>query len=259
MSDQRPVVVTGGARGIGRAVCGRFLAGGATVVALDVIDPEPCGHGTAGEREPVFLHCDVSSKQEVDRAFAEILGRFGPAGVLVCNAGVLRPEPFLDISEENWDVVLSVNLKSNFLCGQAAARQMIAGGSGGAIVNTASVGATLASELAASYSASKGGVVALTKAMAVGLAGDGIRVNAVAPGSVATAMMQPLMDNAQARRDIASRTPIQRFGLPEEIADAVVYLAGPGASYVTGHTLYVDGGRTALNYLLPVDEDRERP
>lgn len=248
---RRTVVVTGGSRGIGRAICGAFVAEGDRVVALDIEPPQ-----NAEDDDPQrwsFITCDVSSKPAVDRAFAEISTRYGHTDVLVCNAGILRRQSFLEISEDDWDMVLDVNLKSNFLCGQAAARQMVDSGTPGAIVNIASIAAIMGTETGATYSASKGGVAALTKSMALSLAKFGIRVNSVAPGSVATSMVQTTLQDPTAMARVLSRTPLQRLASPGEIADVVTYLASAKSSYITAQTIFVDGGRTALNYTVASD------
>ncbi|MEK9802945.1 MAG: SDR family oxidoreductase, partial [Curvibacter sp.] len=171
--------------------------------------------------------------------------------VLVNNAGIFRAADFLEVSEADFDAVLRVNLKGAFLVGQAVARVMAAAGRG-AIVNMSSVNAVLAIPAIASYNVSKGGLNQLTRAMALALVDRGIRVNAVAPGTIATELAaQAVLTSEEARTRILSRTPMKRLGEPEEVAEVVAWLASDAASYVTGEIVTVDGGRMALNYTVP--------
>ncbi|MCX7916491.1 MAG: SDR family oxidoreductase, partial [Verrucomicrobiae bacterium] len=157
-------------------------------------------------------------------------------------------------AEADFDRVIRVNLKGMFLMGQAAARAMVAQGRGGAIVNMSSVNGQLAIPNIASYNVSKGGTNQLTRVMALALVDHGIRVNAVAPGTIATELAKnAVLGSEAARRKILSRTPMKRLGEPAEVADAVAFLASDAASYITGEILVVDGGRMALNYVVPVD------
>ena len=173
--------------------------------------------------------------------------------MLVNNAGIFRAADFLEVSEADFDAVLRVNLKGSFLVGQAVARAMAASGSGGAIVNMSSVNGVLAIPNIASYNVSKGGVNQLTRVMALALADHGIRVNAVAPGTIATELAaRAVLTSEEARARILSRTPMLRLGEPAEVADVVAWLASDAASYVTGEIVTVDGGRMTLNYTVPV-------
>jgi len=175
--------------------------------------------------------------------------------VLVNNAGIFKAADFLDVTEADWDAVIAVNLKGSFLVGQAVAREMVKRGNSGhcAIVNMSSVNGTLTIPSIASYNASKGAINQLTRVMALSLADQGIRVNAVAPGTIATELARSaVLTSDEARSRIMSRTPMKRLGEPAEIADAVAYLLSAAASYVTGEILVVDGGRMTLNYTVPV-------
>jgi len=251
----RVAVVTGAAQGIGAACVQRLAQEGARVALWDVDDARGQALAetlTAAGREALYLRCDVSRKTEVDAALAATLGAFGRVDALVNNAGIFKAAEFLDISEADWDAVIAVNLKGAFLVGQAAARAMAAQG-GGAIVNMSSVNGRMAIPTIASYNVSKGGIDQLTRVMALSLVGQGIRVNAVAPGTIATELAQnAVLGSAEARARIMSRTPMKRLGEPQEIADVVAFLLSDAASYMTGEIVYVDGGRSTLNYTMPV-------
>ena len=202
-------------------------------------------------RRAHYRRCDVSDKAQVDAALAATLAEFGRVHGLVSNAGIFRAADFLDISEADWDAVIGVNLKGAFLVGQAVARHMAAQG-GGAIVQMSSVNGTLAIPSIASYNASKGGVNQLTRVMALALVDHGIRVNAVAPGTIATELARAaVLTSEEASARIMSRTPMRRLGEPEEVAGAVAFLLSDAASYITGEIVVVDGGRMALNYTMP--------
>jgi NAD(P)-dependent dehydrogenase (short-subunit alcohol dehydrogenase family) len=248
--QDRVVVITGGSQGIGAACARRFAREGAKAVIADVADDR--GQALATELGALYLHCDVSHKADVDAVVAATLARHGRIDVLVNNAGIFKAADFLDVTEADFDAVLRVNLKGSFLMGQAVARAMVAAG-GGSIVNMSSVNGVMAIPNIASYNASKGGINQLTRAMALALADKGIRVNAVAPGTIATELAaQAVLTSEEARQKILSRTPLRRLGQPEEIADVVAWLASDAASYVTGEIVTVDGGRMALNYTVPV-------
>ena len=258
--EGRVAVITGAAQGIGAACAERLSHDGAAVALWDI----DAAHGealaqslTERGRRAVYLHCNVADKRDVDAAVAATLQAFGHIDALVNNAGIFKAAAFLDITEADWSAVLDVNLKGAFLVAQAVARAMVAatagdgveGRSGGAIVNMSSVNGVLAIPSIASYNVSKGGVDQLTRVMALALADHGIRVNAVAPGTVATELAKrAVLGSEEARQRILSRTPMRRLGEPHEIADVCAFLLSSAASYMTGQIVYVDGGRLALNY-----------
>ncbi len=247
-------IVTGGAQGIGEACVRRFAREGASVVIADVMDTkgEALAAALAGQSSVTYIHCDVGDKQQVDALVARVVSTRGQIDVLVNNAGIFKAADFLDVTEADFDAVLRVNLKGSFLMGQAVARVMAAQ-KRGSIVNMSSVNGVMAIPSIASYNVSKGGINQLTRAMALALADHGVRVNAVAPGTIATELAaQAVLTSDDAKQRILGRTPLKRLGDPSEIADAVAYLASDAASYVTGEILTVDGGRMALNYTVPV-------
>jgi NAD(P)-dependent dehydrogenase (short-subunit alcohol dehydrogenase family) len=255
--DDKVAIVTGGAQGIGLAVAQRYVAEGAKVVIADIA--EETGRAAAeklGEAACRFVPTDVGKAEDAARLVAETCAAFGKLDVLVNNAGIIHAADFLDLKEADFDRVLRVNLKGAFLVGQQAARQMVeqakAGRTGGAIINMSSINASLAIPNQTPYCVSKGGLSQLTRVMAMALAPHNIRVNAIGPGSIMTAMMATVATDRDAKARVLSRTPLGRIGDPDEVAAVAVFLASDDASYVTGEIIYVDGGRQALNYTVPV-------
>lgn len=251
-------IVTGGTNGIGRACVERFVRDGAKTVIADI---DEAGEKAAedlrnGGGEATFIYCDVGERLDVRNLVAGTLEAYGGVDILVNSAGILVGASFLDIEEEDFDRVLRTNLKGSFLVAQAVARQMVAqikeGRAPGAIVNISSINAVFAIADQVPYSISKGGINQLTKVMALALAPHGIRVNAVGPGSIMTRMLESITTDKQAKRKVLSRTPLGRIGEPAEIAAVVAFLASDEASYMTGQTVYADGGRLPLNYTVPV-------
>jgi NAD(P)-dependent dehydrogenase (short-subunit alcohol dehydrogenase family) len=246
------VLITGGSQGIGEACARKFAALDARVVIADI--DKARGEKLACELGGLFVLCDVGDSAQVNAMIAQCEAQYGHIDVLVNNAAIVHTANFLDITEADFDRVLRVNVKGAFLVAQAVARSMVAQGVKGSIVNMSSVNATLAIPNIASYNVSKGGINQLTRVMALALVDHGIRVNAVAPGTIATAMAKnAVLTSDEAKRKIMSRTPMKRLGEPSEVADAVAFLASDAASYITGEILTIDGGRSALNYTVAVD------
>lgn len=246
----RVCIVTGGAQGIGEACIRRFARENAKVVVADVDDSR--GAALASEVNGLFVHCDVGDKTQVDALVSKTIAAHGQIDVLVNNAGIFKAADFLDVSEADFDAVLRINLKGSFLVGQAVAREMAKAGKG-SIINMSSVNGVLAIPTIASYNVSKGGINQLTRVMALALVDKGIRVNAVAPGTIATELAaKAVLTSDEAKAKIMSRTPMKRLGQPSEIADTVAYLASDAASYITGEIVVVDGGRMVLNYTVNI-------
>ena len=248
MTDTPIAIITGGAQGIGYACAEAICESGARIVLADInadgvtTAAETLGNGTVG------INCDMGDQKQVDALFDQIEAEIGPATILVNNAGIAHPAPFFETKIDQFQSVIDVNLTGTFQAIQRAAKAMVSKRIEGAIVNMSSINAQVAIPSIAAYCASKGGVMQLTKAAALALAPHNIRVNAVGPGSIDTAMMASVNDNPDAMKMVMSRTPLKRIGSPREIGDVVAFLASDKASYITGETIYVDGGRLGMNY-----------
>ena len=250
MTDTPIAIITGGAQGIGYACAEAICESGARIVLADInadgvtTAAETLGNGTVG------INCDMGDQKQVDALFDQIEAEIGAASILVNNAGIAHPAPFLETTLDQFQSVIDVNLTGTFQAIQRAAKAMVSKRIAGAIVNMSSINAQVAIPSIAAYCASKGGVMQLTKAAALALAPHNIRVNAVSPGSIDTAMMASVNDNPDAMKMVMLRTPLKRIGSPREIGDVVAFLASDKASYITGETIYVDSGRLGMNYTM---------
>jgi glucose 1-dehydrogenase len=254
--NNRIALVTGAARGIGLAIAEKFIAEGATVVMVDVLDD--IGRAEAKRIGATYLHCDVSKSADVKSVVADTVKQHGAIDILVNNAAISIVGDFLDITEEQFDSVIGINLKGSFMmlqaCGRAMVKQVAGGRSPGSVVNMSSVNDTLAIPAIAPYTMSKGGVRQLTKVAALALAPHGIRVNAIGPGSIMTDMLKGVVNDKAAMNRILSRTPLGRVGEASEIASIAAFLASEEASYISGQVIYADGARMPLNYVVPVKD-----
>lgn len=242
-------LVTGAAQGIGYACAEALAEDGHRIVLADINGD---GVAAAAKRlggDTVGMTCDMGDPGQIAALFDRVEAEHGPVSVLVNNAGIALPGNFLDYDLETFQTVLSVNLTGVFVAIQRAARTMVENGIEGAVVNMSSINDRVAIPAIPAYCASKGGVAQLTKVAALALAEHNIRVNAVGPGSIDTDMMASVNANPEAMKMVLSRTPLKRIGTAREIGDVVAFLASKKASYITGETIYVDGGRLGLNYV----------
>jgi NAD(P)-dependent dehydrogenase (short-subunit alcohol dehydrogenase family) len=254
--QNKVALVTGAAQGIGLACAERLIAEGAQVMLAD-IDSTRLKEVTANLPGAQAESClaDSANADSIHACVNATVHHFGRIDILVNNAGIVHAADFLDLRIEDFDRVMAVNLRGYFLYGQAVARHMVAKGIAGSIINMSSANAVVAIPNQIPYVVSKGAVNQLTKVMAVGLAHHGIRVNGVGPGTIGTELARnAVLGSEEARRKILSRTPLGRLGEPHEVAAVVAFLASEDASYLTGQTLYPDGGRLALNYTVPVKD-----
>ena len=240
-------VVTGGGSGIGKATAGLFAQAGAVTVIVDrdqTACDETASHILSDGGSAVAIHADITVETEIEALFATTVQREGGIDIIVNNAGIAIRRPAVDLPLADWNSVVGVNMTGVFLCARAAARHMIDSGSGGAIVNIASImglsGGGLYPNI--SYQATKGAVVNMTRALAVEWAPHNIRVNAVAPTYVRTPLIAPILEQPELVDKIKAMTPLKRLAEPEEVAAAILFLASPAAAMITGHTLPIDGG-----------------
>ncbi|GIT85988.1 SDR family NAD(P)-dependent oxidoreductase [Roseobacter sp. OBYS 0001] len=246
MTDKPLALVTGAAQGIGLACAEALMEDGYDVILSDI---NTDGVSAAAQKlGATAIACDMGDLAQIEAMFAKIAADYGPISALVNNAGVAMPGDFLSYDVETFDKVININLRGVFVATQMAARVMVEHKIAGAIVNMSSINAQVAIPQIPAYCASKGGVMQLTKVVALALAKNNIRVNAVGPGSIDTEMMAGVNANPEAFKTAMSRTPMGRAGSAREIGDVVAFLCSKKASYITGETIYVDGGRLGLNY-----------
>jgi NAD(P)-dependent dehydrogenase (short-subunit alcohol dehydrogenase family) len=245
--QNKVAIVTGATKGIGVAIAQEFVKEGAKVVATGrtvELGEKIVGDIKAGGGEALFVRCDVSRKADVDNLVRTAVAHYGTVDIVINNAGVNHSADFFEITEDDWDWVMGVDLKGTFLVSQAAARVMVDQEKPGVIVNISSVMAQLALADQIPYCAAKGGVNQLTKAMSLSLIDKGIRVNCVAPGPVLTELMERVVHNEQKHKQLMDRLPIGYIASCEEIARVCVFMASDDASYFVGQTIYPDGGRS---------------
>lgn len=239
--------VTGARQGMGRADALELARRGAKVAVTD-ISLEDCQLVAREIKkkggEALAFKVDVTNKKEIEKAIKETVKKFGRLDILINNAGIAQFKPFLDLTEEEWDKTLDINLKGQFLCAQACAKEMVKN-KYGRIINIASVASGqvgIGFPNIAHYCASKGGIVAMTEALAIELAPHGITVNVVAPGMIETPMLDPIKQDPKVFKEILKRVPLGRLGKPEEVAKLVAFLASDDSSYMTGSMVVIDGG-----------------
>jgi len=240
-------IITGARRGMGRTHALTLAKAGAKVVVAD-ISLEDCQKVVKeiekNKGEALAVKCDVAKKEEVEEMVKKAVEKFGKVDILVNNAGICQFKPFLDLTEEEWDRTLNINLKGYFLCAQAAAKEMVKQKSG-VIINIASVAmgqVGVGFPTLAHYCASKAGIVAMTETLASELAPFNIRVNAIAPGAIETPMIDPMKQDPKIMEAMLARVPMHRVGKPEEVSNLVLFLASDESSYMTGSTIVIDGG-----------------
>ncbi|EJN06736.1 SDR family NAD(P)-dependent oxidoreductase [Phyllobacterium sp. YR531] len=256
--ENKVAIVTGAAQGIGKACAERLFADGAIVVLSDInqeqaeaaaMDLDPSG------KRAVAIRCDVGIRTEIKKLVEDVVARFGRLDIMVNNAGITCTTPAIDLTEEELDRVLNVNLKGCYFGTQEAARVMIGQRQGGSIVNMSSAQAELVIPDRVPYGISKAAINQITRIFAIALARQNVRVNAVGPGTILTPLSLGMNKNEAAYRRVLSRTPMGRVGRADEVSGIVSFLASDDASYVTGQTVYADGGRAYLNYTVPVDDE----
>ncbi len=248
MTSTPIALVTGAAQGIGYACAEALAESGARLVLSDINADGVKEAAAKLGGDALAIACDCGKPDEILAMFDQIEAECGPVSILVNCAGIAIPKDFLETTVADFQQVIDVNLTGTFVALQRAAKAMVENGIEGSIINMSSINAVVAIPQIPAYCASKGGVQQITRAAALALAQHNIRVNAVGPGSIDTAMLAGVNADPEAMKRVMSRTPLQRIGAPREIADVVAFLASDKASYITGETIYADGGRLGLNY-----------
>lgn len=249
--NDRVAIVTGGSSGIGRGIALKLAEEGASVVVADVKSEPSDGEEPTHERiqekggESIFIETDVSDEESVKDMVYEAAENFGKIDILVNNAGVHHSASVTDETVEGWDQILDVNLKGAFLCSKHVLEHMISEDIEGDIVNIGSIAGLVGYGDSAAYCASKGGIVEITREMALDYGEQGINVNAVDPGVIKTAMTEDMLENEEVRQFMEQNTVLERLGEPEDIANAVAFLASEESDFITGENIVVDGGWTA--------------
>lgn len=249
--EERTAIVTGGSSGIGRGICLKLARQGANVVVADVrsepfMDGKPTHEKIQEEGgEAVFIHADVSDEDSIKDMVYQAAERFGKIDILVNNAGVHHSASVTEETEEDWERTLGINLKGTFLCSKHVINHMLEEDIQGEVVNIGSIAGLVGYGESAAYCASKGGIVELTREMAIDYGAEGINVNAVDPGVIKTAMTEEMREDDETRQYMEQNTVTPRLGEPEDIADAVAFLASERSDFITGENLVVDGGWTA--------------
>ena len=238
--ENKVAVVTGAASGIGKAIAEKYLAEGAKVVYADIAENFEVNHDNA-----IYVKCDVSKSAEVDALVANAVTKFGKIDVMVNNAGIGDSNGILDITDESWNKIISINLSGVMHGARAAAQAMKKQGTKGCIINMSSILGKVGFAGAIGYCAAKGGVVQITHAAALDLAPYGIRINAIAPGFITTGMTRDVLQNEAFNNLVVSSTPLGHVGHVDDIANAALYLGSDESTYVTGEVIYVEGGWTA--------------
>jgi 2-deoxy-D-gluconate 3-dehydrogenase len=241
--DGKTAIVTGGAKGLGRGMAIGLAEAGADIALVDIVDMTEAKQTiTALGRKCITIQTDLSKSGAVEQIVQQTVKGLGAIHILVNNAGIIRRAPFLEFSEKDWDDVMNINIRALFLLSQAAARVMVQQGQGGRIVNVASMLSFQGGIRVPSYTSSKSAVMGLTRLMANELCSHNINVNAVAPGYMATDNTEPLRNDPQRSAEILGRIPAGRWGTPEDLQGAVVFLCSSAAEYINGYTLAIDGG-----------------
>jgi NAD(P)-dependent dehydrogenase (short-subunit alcohol dehydrogenase family) len=237
-------VITGARRGIGKAIALELAKHGANVVVSD-IDLKGCEEVAEEIKDlgtdALAIKCDVTKQDQIDKMLKKTTDEYDKIDILVNNAGVVRQKPFVEFTEEDWDIILDTNLKGMFLVTKSVTKQMLKNESG-KIVSIASIAGEVGFANTSAYCASKAGIINLTRELAMELSGKGININAIAPGVIETDMTEDMLEDKDTKKDLLANIPMGRVGKPEEIAKAAVFLASDDSDYITGHTLVVDGG-----------------